>query len=126
MASLAGDEPVSSTRITAPALVALVGAAVLGRNRAASGFALGTVGLYVFGRAPTAGLRTVLGYFVLLVAIGIVGTVAAFGRRHKTIGAVVGLVIGFVVLQAFLTSVSWDSFHLPHIGIGPLKGLFHL
>ncbi len=125
MASLAGDEPVSSARVTAPALVALAGAALLGRNRGASGFTLGALGLYVLGRAPTTSLRTVLGYVVLLVSIGIVGTLAAFGRRHKTIGAIVALVVGFVLLQAFLTAIGWDTFHLPHFGIGPLKRLLH-
>jgi serine/threonine protein kinase len=120
MATLGSDDPVSAVRITAPALVGLVGATLIGRNRAASGFTLGAVGLYVLGTPPTTGLRTVLGYFVLLVAIGVTGTLAALGRRHKTIGAVVALVVGLTLLQAFLTAVGWDSFHLPRLNLGPL------
>jgi predicted Ser/Thr protein kinase len=123
LATLDSDDPVSAARVTAPALVALVGAALIGRNRAASGFALGAVGLYVLGNPPTTDLRRVLGYFVLLVAIGITGTLAAFGRRHKTIGAVVALAVGFTVLQAFLNVVGWDSFHLPRFNLGPLRFL---
>jgi predicted Ser/Thr protein kinase len=124
MATLDSDDPVSSARVTAPALVGLVGAALIGRNRAASGFTLGAVGLYVLGTPPTTGLRTVLGYFVLLVGIGITGTLAALGRRHKTIGAVVALVVGFTLLQAFLNVVGWDSFHLPPVNLGPLNRFF--
>jgi serine/threonine protein kinase len=121
MAALGSDDPVSAARITAPALIGLVGAALIGRNRAASGYALGTVGLYLLGNQPSSGLRTVLGYFVLLVAIGITGTLAALGRRHKTIGAVVALAIGFALLQAFLNAVGWDSFQLPRWQLGPLR-----
>jgi hypothetical protein len=124
MATLDSDDPVSAARVTAPALVGLVGAALIGRNRAASGFTLGAVGLYVLGSPPSTGLRTVLGYFVLLVAIGITGTLAALGRRHKTIGAVVALVVGFTLLQAFLNLVGWDSFHLPKLNLGPLDRFF--
>jgi predicted Ser/Thr protein kinase len=124
MATLDSDDPVSAARVTAPALVGLVGAALIGRNRAASGFTLGAVGLYVLGSPPSTGLRTVLGYFVLLVAIGITGTLAALGRRHKTIGAVVALVVGFTLLQAFLNVVGWDSFHLPKLNLGPLDRFF--
>ena len=124
MVSLGSDDPVSGARVTAPALVGLVGAALLGRNRAASGFTLGAVGLYALGNAPTTGLRTVLGYFVLLIAIGITGTLAALGRRHKTIGAIVGLALGFTLLQAFLTTVGWDTFHLPRLDLGPLDRFF--
>jgi hypothetical protein len=120
MTALGSDDPVSAARITAPALTGLVGAALIGRNRAASGFALGTVGLYLLGNQPSSGLRTVLGYFVLLVAIGITGTLAALGRRHKTIGAVVALAVGFAILQAFLSAVGWDSFQLPKWQLGPL------
>jgi serine/threonine protein kinase len=120
MACLGSDDPVSGTRVTAPALVGLIGAALLGRNRAASGFALGAVGLYTLGHPPTTGLRTLLGYLVLLVAIGITGTLAAIGRRHKTIGAVVALAVGLTILQVFLTAVGWDSFHLPRLNLGPL------
>jgi serine/threonine protein kinase len=121
MAALGSDDPVSAARITTPALTGLVGAALIGRNRAASGFALGTVALYLLGNPPSSGLRTVLGYFVLLTAIGITGTLAAVGRRHKTIGAVVGLAVGFALLQAFLNAVGWDSFQLPRWQLGPLK-----
>jgi predicted Ser/Thr protein kinase len=124
MATLDSDDPVSAARVTAPALVGLVGAALIGRNRAASGFTLGAVGLYVLGSPPSTGLRTVLGYFVLLVAIGITGTLAGLGRRHKTIGAVVALVVGFTLLQAFLNVVGWDSFHLPKLNLGPLDRFF--
>jgi predicted Ser/Thr protein kinase len=124
MATLGSDDPVSAARVTAPALVGLVGAALIGRNRAASGFALGAVGLYVLGNPPATRLMTVLGYFVLLVAIGITGTLAAFGRRHKTIGAVVALVVGFTLLQAFLNVVGWDSFQLPRLNLGPLNRFF--
>jgi hypothetical protein len=111
--SLGVDEPVSSVRITTPALLALAGAALLGRNRAASGFVLGAVGLHTLGQSSLPGLRTTLGYLVLLLAIGLVGTLAAFGRRHKTVGAIVALVLGFALLQAALASVGWDTFHLP-------------
>jgi hypothetical protein len=121
MTALGSDDPVSAARITTPALTGLVGAVLIGRNRAASGFALGTVGLYLLGNAPSSGLRAVLGYFVLLTAIGITGTLAAVGRRHKTIGAVVGLAVGFALLQAFLNAVGWDSFQLPRWHLGPLK-----
>jgi hypothetical protein len=124
MAALGNDDPVSAARITAPALTGLVGAALIGRNRAASGFALGTVGLYLLGTPPSSGLRTVLGYFVLLTAIGITGTLAALGRRHKTIGAVVALAVGFALLQAFLNAVGWDSFQLPRVHLGPLDRFF--
>jgi len=84
-------------------------------------FRSGTVGLYLLGNPPSSGLRTVLGYFVLLTAIGITGTLAAVGRRHKTIGAVVGLAVGFALLQAFLNAVGWDTFQLPSWHLGPLK-----
>ncbi len=124
MASLGGDTAVSSARITTPALVAILGAALLGRNRAGSGFTLGVVGLYLLGNGPSTGLRTFLGYLVLLFAIGITGTIAAFGRRHKTIGAVVAVAVGFAALQAFLNVVGWDTFHLPSINFGPLHGRF--
>ncbi len=124
LATLGSDEPVSAARVTAPALVGLVGAALIGRNRAASGLALGAVGLYTLGNPPTTDLRRVLGYFVLLVGIGITGTLAALGRRHKTIGAVVALVVGFTLLQAFLNVVGWDSFHLPRFNLGPLNRFF--
>ncbi len=110
---LAIDEPVSSVRITTPALLVLAGAALLGRNRAAAGFALGAVGLYTIGQHPLPSLRTTLGYLVLLLAIGIVGTLAAFGRRHKAVGAIVALVVGFALMQAALGAVGWDSFRLP-------------
>jgi serine/threonine protein kinase len=111
--TLATDEPVSSVRITLPALIALVGAALLGRNRAAAGFVLGAVGLYTLGQRALPGLRTTLGYLMLLLAIGLVGTLAAFGRRHKTIGAILALVVGFALLQAALSGIGWDTFHLP-------------
>ncbi len=124
MAALTRDDPVSSARVTGPALVGLVAAALIGRNRAASGFTLGAVGLYLLGNPPATGLRTVLGYFVLLVAIGITGTLAALGRRHKTIGAVVALAVGFTLLQAFLTAVGWDSFQVPRLNLGPLNRFF--
>jgi predicted Ser/Thr protein kinase len=124
LATLGSDEPVSAARVTAPALVGLAGAALIGRNRAASGFALGAVGLYILGNPPTTDLRRVLGYFVLLVGIGITGTLAALGRRHKTIGAVVALLVGFTLLQAFLNVVGWDSFHLPRFNLGPLNRFF--
>jgi hypothetical protein len=124
MASLGGDTAVSSARITTPALVAILGAALLGRNRAGSGFTLGVVGLYLLGNGPSTGLRTFLGYLVLLFAIGITGTIAAFGRRHKTIGAIVAVAVGFTALQAFLNVVGWDTFHLPSINFGPLHGRF--
>jgi hypothetical protein len=124
MASLGGDTAVSSARITTPALVAILGSALLGRNRAGSGFTLGVVGLYLLGNGPSIGLRTLLGYLVLLVAIGITGTIAAFGRRHKTIGAIVAVAVGFTALQVFLNLVGWDTFHLPSINFGPLHGLF--
>jgi hypothetical protein len=113
VATLTIDEPVSSVRITTPALVALTGAALLGRNRAAGGLVLGAVGVYTLGQSPLPGVRTVMGYLVLLLAIGIVGTLAAFGRRHKTIGAIVALVLGFALMQAALAAIGWDSFHLP-------------
>ena len=121
MASLDSDDPISAARVTAPALVGLVGAALIGRNRAASGFTLGAVGLYALGNPPSTGFRTLLGYVVLLVAIGVTGTLAALGRRHKTIGAVVALVVGFTLLQAFLNAVGWDSFHLPRFNLGPFS-----
>jgi serine/threonine protein kinase len=124
MATLNSDDPVSAARVTAPALVGMVGAALIGRNRAASGFALGAVGMYVLGNPPATSLRTVLGFFVLLVAIGITGTLAALGRRHKTIGAVVALVVGFALLQGFLTAVHWDSFQLSRLNLGPLNRFF--
>jgi biotin transport system substrate-specific component len=124
LATLKSDDPVSGARVTAPTLVGLVGAALIGRNRAASGFTLGTVGLYVLGSAPTTGVRAVLGYLVLLVAIGLTGTLAALGRRHKTIGAVVALAVGFALLQAFLTAVGWDDFQLPRLNLGPLDRFF--
>jgi hypothetical protein len=114
-ASFAVDDPVSSVRITTPALVALAGAALLGRNRAASGLALGAVGVYTIGHSALPSLRTTLGYLVLLMAIGLVGTLAAFGRRHKTVGAIVALVLGFALLQAALAAVGWDAFHLPRL-----------
>jgi hypothetical membrane protein len=112
-ASLTVDEPVSSVRITTPALVALLGAGLLGRNRSVSGFALGAVGVYTLGQSPLPSLRTTLGYLVLLVAMGLVGTLAALGRRHKTIGAIVAVAVGFALMQAFLAGVGWDTFHLP-------------
>jgi serine/threonine protein kinase len=124
LATLKSDDPVSAARVTAPALVGLVGAALIGRNRAASGFTLGTVGLYVLGSPPTTGVRAVLGYLVLLVGIGLTGTLAALGRRHKTIGAVVALAVGFALLQAFLTAVGWDDFQLPRLNLGPLDRFF--
>src|SRR6266545_3937886 len=94
-------------------LLRLAGAALLGRNRAAAGFALGAVGLYTIGQHPLPSLRTTLGYLVLLLAIGIVGTLAAFGCRHKAVGAIVALVVGFALMQAALGAVGWDSFRLP-------------
>ncbi|HZD00516.1 MAG TPA: serine/threonine-protein kinase [Actinomycetes bacterium] len=112
-ASLGVDDPVSSVRITTPALVTLAGAALLGRNRAASGFVLGAVGFHTLGQSALPGLRTTLGYLVLLMAIGLVGTLAAFGRRHKTVSAIAALVLGFVLLQSALAAVGWDTFHLP-------------
>jgi serine/threonine protein kinase len=124
LVSLNGDTAVSSARITTPALVAILGAALLGRNRAGSGFTLGVVGLYLLGNGPSSGLRTFLGYLVLLVAIGVTGTIAAFGRRHKTIGAVVAVAVGFTALQAFLNLIGWDTFHLPSVNIGPFHGIF--
>jgi hypothetical protein len=124
MVSLGADTAVSSARITTPALVAIVGAALLGRNRAGSGFTLGVVGLYLLGNGPSTGLRTLLGYLVLLFAIGITGTIAALGRRHKTIGAIVAVAVGFTVLQAFLNLVGWDTFHLPSVNFGPVHGIF--
>jgi len=122
--SLGADTAVSSARITTPALVAIVGAGLLGRNRAGSGFTLGVVGLYLLGNGPSTGLRTLLGYLVLLFAIGITGTIAALGRRHKTIGAIVAVAVGFTALQAFLNLVGWDTFHLPSVNFGPVHGIF--
>src|SRR6266540_332414 len=113
VATLTIDEPVSSVRITTPALVALTGAALLGRNRAAGGFVLGAVGVYTLGQSPLPSLRTTLGYLVLLLAMGIVATLAAFGRRYKTIGAIVALVLGFAIMQAALSAIGWDTLHLP-------------
>jgi hypothetical protein len=122
--SLTGDNAVSTARVTTPALVAILGGALLGRNRAGSGFTLGVVGLYLLGNGPSTSLRTVLGYLVLLVAIGITGTIAALGRRHKTIGAIVAVAVGFTALQGFLNLVGWDTFHLPSVNIGPFHGTF--
>jgi serine/threonine kinase PknH len=112
-ATLTIDEPVSSARITVPALVVLGGAALLGCNRAGGGFVLGAVGVYTLGHNPLPSLRTTLGYLMLLLAIGLVGTLAAFGRRHKTIGAIIALVVGFALMQAALAAIGWDTFHLP-------------
>jgi Protein kinase domain len=123
-ASLSGDDAVSSARVTTAALVAILGAALLGRNRAGSGFTLGVVWLYLLGHGPSTGLRTLLGYLVLLVAIGVTGTIAAFGRRHKTIAAIVAVAVGFTALQGFLNLVGWDTFHLPSVNIGPFHGTF--
>jgi serine/threonine protein kinase len=114
-ASFTVDDPVSSVRITTPALVALAGAALLGRNRAASGLVVGAVGVHTLGHSALPSLRTALGYLVLLLAIGLVGTLAAVGRRHKTVGAIVALALGFALLQAALAAVGWDTFHLPRL-----------
>ena len=122
--SLTSDNALSGARVTAPALVAILGGALLGRNRAGSGFTLGVVGLYLLGNGPSTRLQTVLGYLVLLVAIGITGTIAAFGRRHKTIGAIVAVAVGFTALQGFLNLVGWDTFHLPSVNIGPIHWTF--
>ena len=123
--TLTMDEPVSSVRVTVPALVVLGGAALLGRNRAGGGFVLGAVGVYTLGHNPLPSLRTTLGYLVLLLAIGLVGTLAAFGRRHKTIGAIVALVVGFALMQAALAAIGWDTVHLPRPpDLNPLN-LFH-
>jgi hypothetical protein len=108
-----GDAPVSSVRITTPALMALVGAALLGRTRSMGGFALGVIGFHAFGQSPLPSLRTVLGYLVLLVTMGLVGTLAALGRRHKTVSAIVAVAVGLTLMQAFLAGVGWDTFHLP-------------
>src|SRR6266545_866908 len=89
VATLTIDEPVSSVRITTPALVALTGAALLGRNRAAGGFVLGAVGVYTLGQSPLPSLRTTLGYLVLLLALG------------------------FAIMQAALSAIGWDTLHLP-------------
>jgi Protein kinase domain len=108
-----GDAPVSSVRITTPALMAMVGAALLGRTRSMGGLALGVIGFHAFGQGPLPSLRTVLGYLVLLVTMGLVGTLAALGRRHKTVGAIVAVAVGLTLMQAFLAGVGWDTFHLP-------------
>src|SRR5919197_658943 len=65
------------------------------------------------GDAPVPSLRTILGYLVLLVTMGLVGTLAALGRRHKTVGAIVAVAVGLTLMQAFLAGVGWDTFHLP-------------
>src|ERR671931_536403 len=47
-----GDAPVSSVRITTPALMAMLGAALLGRTRSMGGLALGVIGFHAFGQGP--------------------------------------------------------------------------
>jgi hypothetical protein len=108
-----GDAPVSSVRITTPALMAMVGAALLGRTRSMGGFALGAIAFSTIGQSPLPSMRTILGYLVLLVTMGLVGTLAALGRRHKTVGAIVAVAVGLTLMQAFLAGVGWDTFHLP-------------
>src|SRR5919197_633096 len=108
-----GDAPVSSVRITTPALMAMLGAALLGRTRSMGGLALGVIGFHAFGQGPLPSLRTILGYLVLLVTMGLVGTLAALGRRHKTVGAIVAVAVGPTPMQAFLACVGWGTLHPP-------------
>jgi hypothetical protein len=109
--ALASDDPVSSVRVTNAMLLTLVGAALLGRRRASTGFLFGLVALYgLIGHPGLPSLGEVGGYLLLASGIVLTGSLARVGRRYKAVTAAFAMVVGF----AFVWGVLQLNLHIPN------------
>ncbi len=115
--ALNSDDPVSSVRITLPALLTLSGAALLGRRRAFSGYFFALIALYgLIGHDGLPSFGEVGGYLLLAAGIVLVGSLARIGSRYRATTAVIALVIGFVFVEATLQlhlHIPNPNIHLP-------------
>jgi len=115
--ALNSDDPVSSVRITLPALLTLSGAALLGRRRAFGGYFFALIALYgLIGHDGLPSFGEVGGYLLLAAGIVLVGSLARIGSRYRATTAVIALVIGFVFVEATLQlhlHIPNPNIHLP-------------
>ena len=101
--------------VTAPLLLALAGAALLGTGRAVTGMVLGVVLFDLLSGDPVAQPVHLAAYgLVVLTTMAVTGHLAGHGRLWRPVRAVVGLAAGYAVLKAGLVAGSvFVSHQLP-------------
>jgi len=101
--------------VTAPLMLALAGAALLGTGRAVTGLVLGVVLFDLLSGDPVAQPVHLAAYgLVVLTTMAVTGHLAGHGRLWRPVRAVVGLAAGYAVLKAGLVAGSvFVSHQLP-------------